>query len=437
MFGIDGWAGGGKDTGMCRSSFRRHFASLFILISVSLTAGTLAAETLVTFPSFRKIQITDVFYAEGSTFGDFNNDGVQDIVSGPFWYEGPGFTRRHELDEPRVYDPLQYSNCFLMFTYDFDGDGWLDILSVGFPGQETVWYQNPQGEDRRWDKHLVHPAVGNESPAFADITGDGKPELIFNTNDHLGYAEFDPANPTAPWKFVPVSDQGQWGRFTHGLGYGDVNGDGRIDFLTHHGWWEQPEVLGEGPWELHPADFGAGAQIFVYDLSGDGIPEIIGSRKAHGWGLAWYEQRDGGFVQHTITGERHRDNRYGVRFSQPHALAMADIDGDGLQDIVTGKRVWAHGPDGDAEPNAPGVLYWFKTVRGPDGEVSFLPFLIDSASGVGTQVVAGDISGNGHPDIVVGNKNGLFVFLNEPVELAQEQWERVKPGVLLIHRNAE
>ncbi|MCB1127533.1 MAG: VCBS repeat-containing protein, partial [Verrucomicrobiae bacterium] len=85
-------------------------------------------------------------------------------------------------------------------------------------------------------------------------------------------------------------------------------------------------------------------------------------------------------------------------------------DGDGLKDLITGKRFWAHGPQGDVEPNAPAVLYWFKLTRGPNG-AEFVPHLIDNDSGVGTQVVATDSDGDKRPDIVVGNKKGLNVFL--------------------------
>ena len=107
-----------------------------------------------------------------------------------------------------------------------------------------------------------------------------------------------------------------------------------------------------------------------------------------------------------------KENKYGVVFSQLHAIDLVDMDGDGVKDIVTGKRFWAHGAHGDADPNAPAVLYWFKVVRGPDHSVDFIPNKIDDDSGIGTQVMAGDINGDGLPDVVVANKKGAFVFLH-------------------------
>ena len=104
-----------------------------------------------------------------------------------------------------------------------------------------------------------------------------------------------------------------------------------------------------------------------------------------------------------------------------------DIDGDGLKDIITGKRFWAHGPAGDEEPSAPAVLYWFKQVRSADKSVDFIPYLIDNDSGIGTQVVAKDVNGDGLPDIIVGNKKGTFVHLHSKKTVSREEWEKAQP----------
>ena len=97
------------------------------------------------------------------------------------------------------------------------------------------------------------------------------------------------------------------------------------------------------------------------------------------------------------------------------------MDGDGLKDIVTGKRFWAHGSTGDVEPNAPAVLYWFKLVRSADGQADFIPRLIDDNSGVGTQVTAGFISNKKYPDVVVGNKKGVFMFKHEVAKRSKQK----------------
>ena len=423
-----------------------------ILLAALLTsAPVLQSEDLHT---FKGIQLNDQFWSEGANFGDLNNDKVNDIISGPWWWEGPDFKKRHEfypatatfqrrlgpqtaMAVPGFEGGLgvknAYSNNFFAWARDFNGDDWNDILVVDFPGQETSWFENPKGGDAHWKRHVIFAQTDNESPTFADITGDGKPELVCITKGKYGYAAPDWSAPEKPWPFHAISRDNKYGNFTHGMGIGDVNGDGRADLLEKDGWWEQPASLdGDPVWTFHPAKFGSGgAQMYAYDVNGDGLNDIITSLAAHGFGLAWYEQlRDGGFKEHILMNKNPRDNRYGVKFSELHAIDLVDMDGDGLKDIVTGKRFWSHGRIGDPDRNDTAVLYWFQLVRHADKSVDFVPRLIDDNSGVGTQVVAGDINGDGLPDVVVGNKKGTFVMLHEKKTVTREEWEKAQPNAV-------
>src|SRR6185295_4801301 len=74
--------------------------------------------------AFKKQRLSDVFFCEGATFGDLNKDGHGDVISGPFWFEGPDFTKRHALAAAQPFDPLHYSDNFFAFVYDFDKDSW-------------------------------------------------------------------------------------------------------------------------------------------------------------------------------------------------------------------------------------------------------------------------------------------------------------------------
>lgn len=373
---------------------------------------------------FKKQKLSDQFFCEGATFGDFNKDGKGDVVAGPYWYEGPGFTKRHELADPKPFDPLHYSENFFAFTYDFDKDGWNDVFFIAFPGKRAWWARNPQGKEQHWDEHEVFDEVSGESPTFVDVNGDGVPDLVCRHQGRWGYATFDPANPAKTWTFHAISADLGNEPFIHGMGVGDINGDGRPDLLEVSGWWEQPKDLkGDPLWVKHETEFGpsyGGAQMLVYDVDGDGDNDVVSSISAHAYGLSWFEQvREGGkkdgaisFVEHHLMGEKPEECTHGINFTELHALALVDIDGDGLMDFVTGKRFWAHGPKGPPGAGDPAVLYWWKLVR-KDGKADFEPHLIDDDSGVGTQVVAGDIDGDGKADVVVGNKKGTFVFLQQ------------------------
>jgi hypothetical protein len=372
---------------------------------------------------FEKIVLTDRFHAEAAGLGDIDGDGHGDAIYGPFWYAGPSFTERFPIYPPEDFDPHKYSNNFATFIADVDADSHPDVLVNVWPGKEVAWFKNPGTDVRQaggWQRQLAFPAVDNESPTYADISGDGRGELCFHTGGVLGFAGPGDPSGTDRWPFTACSEKEDWQRYTHGLGVGDVNGDGRADFLMASGWWEQPAEPSRDPWTKHAVDFGSGgAQMHVADIDGDGDGDVVTSLAAHRYGLAWFEQvaaADGGisFNRHLILPATAEQSLAGVQFSQPHAVAVADINADGLPDIITGKRYWAHGPKGDPDPGGTPVLYWFELVRDSTKQgaeaVSFTPHLIDDASGVGTQLATGDLNGDGRLDLVVGNKRGGFVF---------------------------
>lgn len=430
-----------------------------LIFTAFVSATFLVAAKNYSLHTFKKFQLTDQFWAEGANFGDFNRDGKNDIVSGPFWYEGPNFKTRHEFYlatekfkvkkadgteetisgfEGALGTNNTYSKNFIAFTHDFNGDKWPDILVLGFPGEQSWWFENPRGKEGHWARHTTIDVTDNESPTFGNLIGDDKPEIICSSKGFLGYAQPDWKNPTNKWTWHNISPDNKYHRFTHGLGFGDVNDDGRKDILEKDGWWEQPKSLAGDPiWKQHKFPFApgmGGSQMYVYDVNGDGLNDVISGLAAHGYGLVWYEQLRGknengeiNFKPHTILNPDAKPNEYGVLFSQLHSVDLVDMDGDGLKDIVTGKRFWAHGNHGDVEPNAPAVLYWFQLVRNKDKSVDFVPHLIDNDSGVGTQVVAGRINGDKCLDIVVGNKKGTFVLLHDKEKVSKTEWEAAQP----------
>lgn len=367
--------------------------------------------------SWKRQQLHGDFYSEGAAIGDINGDGKPDVVAGPFWWEGPTFEKKHAYYEPKIFSINGYSDNFFAYVHDFNADKRNDILILGFPGKEARLYLNPgTHDDKPWPMHLVADGVDNESPVFTDITGDGKPEIVCSNGGKFGWFAPNWDKPTEKWRFVAVTNDMKVAKFTHGLGVGDVNGDGKLDLLEARRWWENN---GADKWTQHnfAAGVGGGAQMFAYDFDASGTNDVFTSLAAHRYGVAIFLQNKPDpdkpiWNRVMLASEQPQDNNYGIVFSQPHAAFLADIDGDGVQDIVTGKRYWAHnGHDPDERGHR--VIYWYQTKRDGKGGVDFVPHLIDSNSGVGVDVQVGDVNGDKLPDIVVGNKAGVFILTQE------------------------
>ncbi len=447
------------------------FAICLTFIAFGIVIETCAAQDHV-LHSFERQQLTDVYFSEGANFGDINRDGKLDAIHGPYWWQGPEFKVRREIFAPKPQNRDGYSTNFFTWVYDFTGDGWNDLVSVGLPGSAAVLYVNP-GEEKvleaanHWQTHKVFDGVGNESPQFANLVGDAQPELVCNHGGKFGYATFDVKKPTEPWTWHPISEAVGEYPFGHGLGVGDVNGDGRQDVIWKGGWYEQPRSAGFQPatpnekntnsgqkkgeggkleartteeWTSHKYQFAGpgGADMFAYDVDGDGDNDVITSLAAHTFGLAWFEQvKDGDaitFKKHLIMGDKPEDNPYGVLFTEPHAVELHDMDGDGLKDIVTGKTYWSH-HRGSPMWDAGAVVYWFKlqrnkgepgaSVTGPT--IDWIPYLADGESGIGRQLNIADVDGDKLPDIIAGGMVGAHVLRHQAKKVSKEEWLEAQP----------
>jgi hypothetical protein len=550
----------------------RRFCQCCLFVVLALVCATAQAQDAkpVVKITWKKTVVDPTFRSEGVCVVDVNKDGKADIIVGDYWYEAPkeksGEWKRHVLRADRKYDPRNYSDSFCCFAEDFTGDGYPDVIVVPFPGAACYWYENPGSKGGMWKQHFLTNSACNETPQYVDLFKTGKKVLLMgwqperedkkgSFDDRGEMCWFTPGkDPTQPWERHSISGPSVPGkkeiagtrRFSHGLGTGDVNGDGRLDVICTGGWWEQPaKDDGATPWTFHPANLGGGAaDMHAIDIDGDGKADIVGSAP-HSYGFWWYQHQAGKngsptFIQrelfpapatlakepagYTLSSDekalfsainklRHgrfrkamfagnaelfkmaRDHaerklkspdaevniagtpgykgkitmvvgllntgkkvdvaalellqqlekgivrpgseiglahvkgedgkeQYTLvvgdrgQFSLPgatHALQYVDMDGDGLKDLVTGQRRWAHAPNaegqgGDEGVNDPAYLYLFRAKKDKSGFMTFTPEVIDDASGVGTQFEIADINGDGIPDVIVSNKHGVFIF---------------------------
>lgn len=387
--------------------------------------GALSVPPDVTSPAYRVQKVDNFSYAWDTAIADVNRDGHQDLIAGPYYYLGPNFTRRRELYVASTYSPgNQYVGNMITHAEDFTGDGWPDILVT--EGRQMALLVNPRAEPRRWDRHMVVPGNISELTVLEDLDGDGRSELLIVQAGKVAIAQPRPGAETDPWPVFIVSPVAAK---LHSFGVGDIDGDGRKDIVQSGGWWQQPAGgLFAAEWTFHPFTFGdpehpdervdGGGEMAVVDVNGDGLADVITSINAHGFGLAWYEQkRRGGeiyFEPHLIMGDYRRNNPGGLTVSQLHAgVVAADVDGDGIVDFFTGKKRWAHlDSHSDPDPASPAylLLYRGKRDRAVPGGIRFEPEIISNRAGVGSALTVTDIDGDGRLDIATSGVDGTYVF---------------------------
>ena len=360
---------------------------------------------------WKKHVLNDRSPFEAVGVADFNGDGKLDVFCGDSWYEGPTWTRHKVRTLTDVQKNPHYHEDFADMPMDVNGDGRIDIVTGSWFLKRVGWVENPEDPTKPWIEHDIDNLGPLEAARLFDLNGDGQLDLLPGIARHVVWYERVQQKPEPIWKRHDLDKKGAG----HGLGAGDVNGDGKVDILTPKGWYEGPAFTYHPDFDLGKP---AGLEIIVHDVNEDGRNDLIWGN-GHGFGLYWMEQtKKGGWKTHAID----------ETFSQVHTLLMADIDGDGKKELVTGKRIYAH----TAEPGATEApcIYAFWNKKGTwTRETIYKGTAPTSApkngkdrhamkdfergsAGVGLDVSAVDVDGDGDVDLVCPGKTGLYLFEN-------------------------
>lgn len=388
-----------------------------ISFSISMTLPLSAARA--DGPKFKQHAVNAQSQFEAAGALDVDNDGKLDIVCGDSWYQAPHWTKRKIRD---VEKKGTYYNCFATLPMDVNADGKMDYITVSYFGKNVGWVENPGKLDALWSYHEIDLPGTSEAAWLVDLTGDGKPEVLPNPTTVVTWYMLETAGKSPKWKKFDFGTAAAG----HGIGSGDVNGDGRTDLLTPKGWFEAPEDPVRQPWTWR-GEWQAGAagiQMLARDVDGDGLSDIVFGM-GHAYGLHWFKQTK------SADGSRAWEKRdIDTKLAQAHTLLWADLDGDGKDDeLVTGKRVYAHEVEpGDVDASLIAYYKFDRAAKAWTKHVIFqgqpahapkeaakrdaLKDFPPNTAGTGLQMTAIDIDADGDIDLLCPGKSGLYWFEN-------------------------
>ena len=383
------------------------FRLLFVLSSQALLFFTLVGQEA----NWPRHEIFSGSHVNSATAHDYDKDGDQEILfsadSKVFLYLGPDYEKKKLLAHagPR-YAKLK-GRCIHSVLHDVDSDGDLDFVGSFVRG--LFWLECPDKNptSSEWKMHQITDEIfGVHCIRSFDIDRDGKNDLIANdfTDDKGPYSrsvcwlkpKISKKKPIE-WTIIPLAKGTAQGG-SHYFDFGDVNGDGRMDFAMgakgkpfENGNYFAVYYSGKDitkPWrrEMLP---GAGEHLGAThaapaDVNGDGKIDILATR-GHGVGVLWFEAPT--WKPHVIDDT----------INSTHSTDFGDIDGDGDIDMST------VGYESK-------LAVWYEN----DGKGNFTRHVL-SRDQMAYDTMITDLDGDGDKDILVaGQRSQNVVWFENP-----------------------